>query len=95
MTTDDDLDDSEASDLNTTNDQSEPLDLTAEERKLVTQPYDMGVKSLSDDIVSKRLKLNVEYQRKFVWDQAKSSRLIESLLLNVPIPVCYFSEDEE
>ena len=92
---DTDDDDAESSDLNTTSDQSEPLDLSGDERKLVTQPYDMGVKSLRDDIASRRLKLTVEYQRKFVWDQAKSSRLIESLLLNVPIPVCYFSEDED
>jgi hypothetical protein len=82
-------------DLDTARDQFEPLDLTAEDRKLVTQPYDLGVKSISDDIGSGRLQLGVQYQRKFVWDSAKSSRLIESLLLNVPIPVCYFAENED
>lgn len=81
--------------LNSAREQEQPLDLSSDERKLVTQPYDLGVRNLSDDINRGRLRLTVEYQRKYVWDQAKASRLIESLLLNVPIPVCYFAEDED
>jgi hypothetical protein len=75
--------------------QDEPLDLAPSERRLVTQPYDLGVRSITDDIESGRISLNIEYQRKYVWDSGKASRLIESLLLNVPIPVCYFAEDDE
>ncbi|MBA3688731.1 MAG: DUF262 domain-containing protein [Chloroflexi bacterium] len=33
-----------------------------------------------------------EIQREYVWDDARASRLIESLLLNIPIPVVYFAE---
>lgn len=77
-----------------TNEQSEALNLTVDERKLVTQPYDLGVKGIRDDILNGRISLSIEYQRKYVWDSGKASRLIESLLLNVPIPVCYFAEDE-
>ena len=36
-----------------------------------------------------------DIQREYVWDNAKASRLIESLLLNIPIPVLYFAETEE
>jgi hypothetical protein len=36
-----------------------------------------------------------EIQRAYVWDNAKASRLIESLILNIPIPVLYFAETEE
>lgn len=86
----DDLDE----ELTATDEQAEALNLSAEERKLVTQPYDLGVKSISSDIQTGRIKLAIEYQRKYVWDLGKASRLIESLLLNVPIPVCYFAEDE-
>lgn len=75
--------------------QSEPLDLTTTDRKLVTQPYDLGLKSLSSDIESGRISLSIEYQRRYVWDAGKASRLVESLLLNVPIPVCYFAENED
>jgi len=88
---DDDLED----DLDTAVDQAEALDLSLDERKLVTQPYDLGVKSISTDIAQGRISLTIEYQRKYVWDLGKASRLIESLLLNVPIPVCYFAEDED
>lgn len=95
---DTDLDDDEYADdvdeLDTAEDQADALDLTSDERKLVTQPYDLGVKSISTDIDGGRISLEIEYQRKYVWDFGKASRLIESLLLNVPIPVCYFAEDE-
>ena len=74
---------------------NEPLDLTGDERRLVTQPYDLSVSGLVDDIDAGRLLLRMEYQRSYVWDDAKASRLIESLLLNVPIPVCYFAENED
>ncbi|WP_162605888.1 DUF262 domain-containing protein [Jiangella aurantiaca] len=36
-----------------------------------------------------------EIQRQYVWDRARASRLIESLLLNIPIPVVYFSETQD
>jgi hypothetical protein len=74
----------------------EPLDLTLGERKLVTQPYDFSVGQLLTDVQqSKILLIDVPYQREYVWDEAKASRLIESLLLNVPIPVCYFAENHD
>lgn len=88
---DEDLEDEESEPAS---DQAEALDLTAEDRKLVTQPYDLAVKGISSDIDTGRISLTIEYQRKYVWDLGKASRLIESLLLNVPIPVCYFAEDE-
>ncbi|WP_349426572.1 DUF262 domain-containing protein [Microbacterium sp. LWS13-1.2] len=75
--------------------QSEPLAIEPSERKLVTQPYDLGVRSIREDIRGGRISLNIAYQRKYVWDSGKASRLIESLLLNVPIPVCYFAEDDD
>lgn len=87
-------DDTEDDDYESSSEQDEPLDLTTDERRLVTQPYDLGVQNISRDIEAGRISLTIEYQRKYVWDLAKASRLIESLLLNVPIPVCYFAEDE-
>src|SRR5437868_7070929 len=74
----------------------EPLDVVAGERKLVTQPYDFSVDQLVSDVgKGKILLIDVPYQREYVWDDAKASRLIESLLLNVPIPVCYFAENQD
>jgi len=64
-------------------------------RRVVTQPVDLAVRTLVDQIDDKSLVLATDFQRKYVWDNAKASRLIESLLLNVPIPVCYFAEDQQ
>ncbi|MBK8458406.1 MAG: DUF262 domain-containing protein [Phyllobacteriaceae bacterium] len=33
-------------------------------------------------------------QRKYVWNDGLASCLIESILLNVPIPPCYLSQNE-
>lgn len=40
--------------------------------------------------------LTPDFQRHFVWnDITRKSRLIESLLLRIPLPVFYFAQDEE
>src|ERR1700730_16178550 len=71
------------------------LDIPLNERKLLTQPFDFIVGSLEQQIKDGALILQDEFQRRRVWDDRKSSRLIESLLLNVPVPVCYFAELED
>ncbi|MEW6217228.1 MAG: DUF262 domain-containing protein, partial [Candidatus Bipolaricaulota bacterium] len=35
-----------------------------------------------------------DFQRRYVWGVQLASRLIESILLNVPIPPCYLSQNE-
>ncbi len=35
-----------------------------------------------------------EYQRDFVWDEVRQSRLIESITLGLPIPIVFMAEDE-
>lgn len=68
------------------------LDIPAQHRQLVTHPYDFIIRSLKSQVDDGTLILADKFQRRQVWDLSKSSRLIESLLLNVPIPVCYFAE---
>ncbi len=63
------------------------------DRKLIAQPVDMAVSDLVAQISDGELHLNPVYQRRYVWDDRKASKLIESLLINVPIPVCYFAEE--
>ena len=40
-----------------------------------------------------RYKLDPDFQRDFVWDEQKQSRLIESCLMRIPLPVFYLAED--
>lgn len=42
-----------------------------------------------------RLYLSPESQRTMIWDHARKSALIESLLLRIPIPAIYLDEDHE
>lgn len=57
---------------------------------------DITMKQLTLDLVIKRLKnceinLMPDFQRKAgLWDQQKKSRLIESLILRIPLPAFYF-----
>jgi hypothetical protein len=65
------------------------------DRKLLAQPVDMAVSDLVTQISEDDLILNPVYQRRYVWDNRKASKLVESLLINVPIPVCYFAEEAD
>lgn len=69
-------------------------------RRILAQPYDYSVQDIVDKIRNGDIDLNPDYQRNYVWaandsSQNKCSRLIESLLLNIPIPVIYFAEQVE
>lgn len=39
--------------------------------------------------------LNPDFQREFLWDDAKQSKLVESVIMRIPLPVFYMAEDEE
>jgi len=64
------------------------------ERRLVAQPVDLSVQTLIEQWENKLLLLP-DIQREYVWDNGKASRLIESLILNIPIPIFYFAETPE
>jgi len=38
--------------------------------------------------------MDPEFQRDFIWDESKQSKLIESVMMRIPIPVFYLAEDE-
>jgi len=38
--------------------------------------------------------MNPDFQRDFVWDEEKQSKLIESVLMRIPLPVFYIAEDK-
>lgn len=59
-----------------------------------TKPFSIAqIKQMLDD---GDIDLSPDFQRGFVWtDITRKSRLIESLLLRIPLPVFYLSQDEE
>jgi hypothetical protein len=72
-------------------DSEEDAEFPPPERKVVTQSYDLSMQVLLDQWNHATLVVP-EIQREYVWDNGKASRLAESLLLNIPIPVLYFAE---
>jgi uncharacterized protein with ParB-like and HNH nuclease domain len=65
------------------------------ERKIFTHKAEYSVEHLHKMFRRGKLNLQPDFQRQFVWDKKKASSLIESLLLDVPIPVIYLAEDSE
>lgn len=41
-----------------------------------------------------RLIIDPEWQRNYVWDNVRASRLIESFLLDIPVPVIYLAKND-
>jgi hypothetical protein len=72
----------------------EEVDFPPAERKVITQSYDLSVSTILDQWDNEQLILP-RIQREYVWDNPRASRLVESLLLNIPIPVLYFAEDDD
>jgi hypothetical protein len=72
------------------------LDVPKEKRYLNTISYDYSVDFLNSLMVGERPKiiLEVPFQRKYIWKNDRASQLIESIIMNVPIPPLYFAEEE-
>ena len=66
----------------------------AKQRDLLTSAVDYNLSSLSTLIRNKQIDLSPEYQRRNRWHDARKSKLIESFLMNVPIPPIFLNEDE-
>ncbi|SFF11710.1 Protein of unknown function DUF262 [Sulfitobacter brevis] len=81
-------------------DEPDPEATPMRDRKVITQPYDLSIDAIVGQVNRKILFLRPlsdrpNFQRQYVWPDKLASRLVESVLLNVPIPPCYLSENEE
>jgi hypothetical protein len=71
-----------------------------EDKMLSLFPIDYPFETLVNRINASpaKLKLDPDFQRKYKWDKdgwVRSSKFIESCLMRIPLPSCYFAEDEE
>ncbi|MCP2728770.1 DUF262 domain-containing protein [Limnofasciculus baicalensis] len=62
------------------------------EIRIVTEQARYPLDSIETMLDSKKYILNPEYQRRKRWDDTRKSRLIESFLMNVPIPPIFLYE---
>lgn len=79
-----DLDGTDEGDLNTSIDRKITLDKADRSLSEFHRWYKMG-----------RIIVDPEWQRNYVWDTARASKLIESFLLDIPVPVVYLAKTEE
>lgn len=63
--------------------------------KIKVHSKQFSVKLIAEMIDNGDIDFTPDFQRNFVWDSLQKSRLIESILLRIPLPMFYFSEDEE
>ena len=64
------------------------------EIRIVTEQARYPLSTISAMVHSQNYKMNPEYQRRHRWDNQKRSALIESLIMNVPIPPVFLYEYE-
>jgi hypothetical protein len=69
------------------------LQQKARERTVKTQNIEYDLETLVKKIGRGTIRLDPDYQRRHRWSEETSSRLIESLILNIPIPLIYLSQD--
>jgi hypothetical protein len=68
--------------------------LEKKQRELLTSTIDYNLESLSQLIIKRVIDLAPKYQRRFRWDEQRKAKLIESFLMNVPIPPIFLNEDD-
>jgi hypothetical protein len=67
------------------------LSIPPEQRRLHTETVDYNVSTLVDALKNNSIRVP-EFQRRYVWNNSQASRLIESLIIQCPIPVVYLSQ---
>lgn len=70
------------------------IDVPKEKRYLSTMSYDYSVQYLYELMKKGKIVLEVPFQRKHIWKNDKASSLLESIVMNVPIPPLYFAEED-
>lgn len=64
------------------------------QNRLVIQSSDLSLESIASMVETDAIDVRPGYQRRERWDHNKESALIESFILNIPVPPIYLAEDE-
>ncbi|HEU4408836.1 MAG TPA: DUF262 domain-containing protein [Polyangiaceae bacterium] len=66
-------------------------DFAVQEYDLISAPNDFNVKTIVDSIRSGRFEIPT-FQRNYVWDIRRASKLIESIVMGLPVPQIFLYE---
>ncbi len=61
-------------------------------KKIKSQPSNPTIQTLHENYKDGDLVISPDFQRNYVWDNKKASNLIESILLNIPLPIVFTAE---
>jgi hypothetical protein len=75
-----------------TDDDSEYLDASFKDYEITASPNDFNVRTIVDFIDAGPVKIPA-FQRNYVWDIKRASKLIESILIGLPIPQIFLYEE--
>ncbi|MDH3006489.1 MULTISPECIES: DUF262 domain-containing protein [Gordonia] len=64
------------------------------QNRLVLQASDLSLSSIADMVATSAIDVRPEFQRRERWTNAQASALIESFLLNIPVPPVYLAEED-
>lgn len=70
------------------------VNIPPEKRRLHTETYDFSISTLVNHLREESI-IVPEFQRNYVWNRAQASRLIESLIMQCPIPVIYLNQEKD
>ena len=73
-------------------DEGQESDYSFDQYEIITSPNDFNVSTLSTFIESGVI-IIPGFQRNFVWDLSRASKLIESIILGIPIPQIFLYEE--
>lgn len=63
--------------------------------KIRVDTKNFSLHQIYDMIKREDINLTPDFQRNLVWDNQRKSRLIESILMRIPLPMFYFAQDDE
>lgn len=70
-------------------------DVTQKSKEIHTDGYPMSIGEIASLYKDKELDIHPEFQRIFRWNILQKSKLIESILLGIPIPSIFVSQRED
>lgn len=70
------------------------LDIPPVQRKLHTETYDFTVQMIVNKLADGSIFIP-DFQRNYVWTDVQASKLIESLIIQCPIPVIYLNQEKD
>ena len=73
----------------------EEIPLEPAGRKIYTDKGDPTIDGLHGKYKKGKLILQPDFQRQVVWDKKKASKLVESVLIDVPLPTVYLAEEQD